>query len=84
MEEAHLDLLIEDVGSLFLGYFIQTSSQLYSKAKRQRFYPSFVSRFFGLSQMGTDLMATLGFMMPSTSYDRAIEEVLFEAEEEYR
>lgn len=33
---------------------------------------TFVARYHGLSQMGSDLMSSLGWLVPSTTYDRGV------------
>jgi hypothetical protein len=76
MSEDILDGLIEAQGQLYVGYVTQAVCGLHKGASAMRFHPTFVAHFHGLSQMGATLMSSMGFMMPSTTYDRAIADVL--------
>ena len=82
--EATEDAIICDVGSMYFGFVLQSVVGLHRGARHQRFYPAFVGRFHGLSQMGMDLMSAMGFMMPSTSYDRAMKLALESSVVEYK
>ena len=63
------------IGSRFHGFML-TAQSLYKAQNKQRFYMTFVARYHGLSQMGSDLMSSLGWLVPSTTYDRGVLEVL--------
>jgi hypothetical protein len=82
--EATLDWLIAAQGQLYVGFVIQTVCGLHRGASAMRFHPTFVSHFHGLSQMGATLMSSMGFMMPSTTYDRAITDVIIAHDEQVR
>ena len=63
------------IGSRFHGFML-TAQSLYKAQNKQRFYMTFVARYHGLSQMGSDLMSSLGWLVPSTTYDRGVLVVL--------
>ena len=63
------------IGSRFHGFML-TAQSLYKAQNKQRFFMTFVARYHGLSQMGSDLMSSLGWLVPSTTYDRGVLEVL--------
>jgi hypothetical protein len=84
IDEATEDAIIADSSNLYFGFVLQAVFSLNTSARAQRFHPTFVARYHGLSQMGSDLMSSFGFMMPSTSYDRAMATVLREAIDEYK
>jgi hypothetical protein len=62
---------IKTIGSRFHGFMV-TAQSLYNAQNKQRFYMTFVARYHGLSQMGSDLMSSLGWLVPSTTYDRGV------------
>ena len=82
--EVTLDWLIAVQGQLYVGFVIQAVCGLHKGASAMRFHPTFVSHFHGLSQMGATLMSSMGFMMPSTTYDRAVADVLIAHDEQVR
>ena len=43
---------------------------MHMAARHQRFYPSLVASYHGLSLMGLDILSTYGYTMPSTSFLR--------------
>ena len=71
------------IGSRFHGYMI-TAQCLYYAQNKQRFYMTFVARYHGLSQMGSDLMSSLGWLIPSTTYDRGVARMVVEANDTIR
>jgi hypothetical protein len=59
------------IGPRFHGYML-TAQGLFNAQNKQRFYMTFVARYHGLSQLGSDLLASLGWLVPSTTYDRGV------------
>jgi len=84
IEEVAEDGVHDAGGNLYYGFIIQAAVGLYKGARKQRFYPAFVARYHGLSRMGSDLLSSWGFTMPSTSYDRALKGVLERSVEELK
>ena len=84
IDEVAEDAVHDAGGNLYYGFIIQAAVGLYRGARVQRFYPAFVARFHGLSRMGSDLLSSWGFTMPSTSYDRALKGVLERSVEEFK
>ena len=84
IDEIAEDAVHDAGGNLYYGFIIQAAVGLYRRARVQRFYPAFVARFHGLSKIGTDLLSSWGFTMPSTSYDRALKGVLERSVEELK
>ena len=68
------DDMVDALGSAYFGYIIQTVLELNAPARKQRFYATFVARYHGLSKMGIDLMSAYQFMMPPSSYYRALKD----------
>ena len=62
---------LKTIGSKFHGFML-TAQSLFNAQNKQRFYMTFVARYHGLSQMGSDLLSSLGWLVPSTTYDRGV------------
>jgi hypothetical protein len=65
------------IGPRFHGYMI-TAQGLFNAQNKQRFFMTFVARYHGLSQLGSDLLSSLGWLVPSTTYDRCMTTMLEE------
>ena len=65
------------IGPRFHGYMI-TAQGLFNAQNKQRFFMTFVARYHGLSVMGSDLLSSLGWLVPSTTYDRCMTTMLEE------
>jgi hypothetical protein len=59
------------IGPRFHGYML-TAQSLFKAQNKQRFYMTFIARYHGLSQLGSDLLASMGWLVPSTTYDRGV------------
>ena len=49
-----------------------TAQSLFNAQNKQRFYMTFVARYHGLSQLGSDLLSSMGWLVPATTYDRGV------------
>jgi hypothetical protein len=78
------DTICTSVEGRFYGFVVQGVLDLYKGARFQRFYVTFLGQFHGLSRLGSDLLSTWGFSMPSSSYDRALTLHMEQAQEECR
>ncbi len=78
------DIICATVEGKLYGFVVQSVLELYKGARFQRFYVSFLAQYHGLSRLGSDLLSTWGFSMPSTSYDRALTIHMEQAEQECR
>ena len=47
---------------------MQSIMALSKASKKQRFYPTLVAQYHGLSKGGIDLLSSYGLLMPSTSF----------------
>jgi hypothetical protein len=74
---AEFEPLLKIIGPRFHGYMI-TAQGLFNAQNKQRFYITFVARYHGLSTLGSDLMSSLGWLVPSTTYDRCLVTMLEE------
>ena len=83
MTAAEFTPWLQVIASRFHGYMI-TAQCLYNAQNKQRFYLTFVARYHGLSQMGSDLMSSLGWLIPSTTYDRGVARMVEEANDTIR
>ena len=52
--------------------------------RTQRFFATFMARYHGLSILGCDLLSPMGTMMPSTTYDRMLVEIVRTARQQGR
>ena len=68
--EVLFDRLVDHAGSKYHGYVMQSIAALHKTSKKQRFFPTLVAQYHGLSKGGIDLLASYGFLMPSTSFYR--------------
>jgi hypothetical protein len=63
----------------FMGCVLHTIANIGSNAIGQTFYLAFSARFHGLSRTGQNLIAQYGFMMKTTSYDKAEKDIIKQA-----
>ena len=63
-------VVVELLGDAYFGFVMQSVTSMFMAARHQRFYPSLVASYHGLSLMGMDLLSSYGFTMPSTSFIR--------------
>ena len=68
--EVLFDRLVDHAGSKYHGYVMQSIAALHKTSKKQRFFPTLVAQYHGLSKGGIDLLASYGLLMPSTSFYR--------------
>ena len=64
--EVLFDKLVDHAGSKYY----QSIAALHKTSKKQRFFPTLVAQYHGLSKGGIDLLASYGLLMPSTSFYR--------------
>ena len=75
--EDFMERVRRHLGTRFHGFMI---SQSHSAALRaQRFFLTFLARYHGLSILGCDMLSSMGMIMPSTSYDRMMKQVVADA-----
>ena len=75
--EDFMERVRRHLGTRFHGFMI---AQSHSAALRaQRFFLTFIARYHGLSILGCDMLSSMGMIMPSTSYDRMMKEVVANA-----
>ena len=58
----------QSLGDVYYGFVMQSVTSMFMAARHQRFYPSLVASYHGLSLMGMDMLSSYGFTMPSTSF----------------
>ena len=68
--EVLFDRLVEHAGSKYHGFVMQSIAALCKASKKQRFFPTLVAQYHGLSKGGMDLLASYGLLMPSTTFYR--------------
>ena len=68
--EAHFDRIVDHAGSKYHGFVMQSIVGLYKASKKQRFFPTLVAQYHGLSKGGIDLLSSYGLLMPSTTFYR--------------
>ena len=61
-------VVVETLGDAYYGFVMQSVTSMFRAAGHQRFYPSLVASYHGLSLMGMDLLSSYGFTMPSSSF----------------
>jgi hypothetical protein len=86
-EKVPLQLEVEVVDSernSFFGWVLSSINNMGHKGKTQLFYLSFTARFHGLSIMGQSILASHGFMMKVTMYNKTRAKLLEEYEEDMR
>ena len=54
----------------YYGFVMQSVANMHMAARNQKFYPSLVASYHGLSLMGMDMLSSYGFTMPSSSFLR--------------
>ena len=68
--EVLFDTLVDHAGSKYHGFVMQSVAALHKTSKKQRFFPTPVAQYHGLSKGGIDLLSSYGLLMPSTSFYR--------------
>ena len=58
--EVLFDNLVEHAGSKYHGFVMQSIMALSKASKKQRFYPTLVAQYHGLSKEGIDLLSSYG------------------------
>ena len=61
--EVLFDSLVEHAGSKYHGYVMQSIASLAKSSKKQRFFPTLVAQYHGLSKGGIDLLSSFGLLM---------------------
>ena len=74
--------LLEKTQRKFHGFLISSVSTIGNNGKRQMFFHTFMAKYCGLSNSGSEAMSQLGFTMKRTSYIRCRHEVLQQALEQ--
>ena len=60
----------------YYGFVMQSVASMHRAARNQKFYPSLVASYHGLSLTGMDMLSSYGFTMPSSSFLRQREVAL--------
>ncbi len=68
----------------FMGFILMATCNIGNKAKEQRFYTTFLAKFYGLSRMGVEALAHFGYLMKTTLYDETVTKVLTTAHDTAR
>ena len=68
--EVLFDRLVDHAGSKYHGFVMQSIAALSKTSKKQRFFPTLVAQYHGLSKGGIDLLSSFGLLMPATSFYR--------------
>ena len=66
--------LVSSLGIKFHGHML-TMHKVGQGINIQRFFTTFTGRYHELSQMGADLLAPYGMLLPSSTYSRVYETV---------
>ena len=82
--EVLFDKLVDHAGSKYHGYVMQSIAALHTTSKKQRFFPTLVAQYHGLSKGGIDLLASYGLLMPSTTFYRERARALTDASNSIR
>ena len=82
--EVLFDRLVDHAGSKYHGFVMQSIAPLHKTSKKQRFFPTLVAQYHGLSKGGIDLLASYGLLMPSTSFYRERARALTDASNSIR
>ena len=67
--------LIQDNSNGFIGWLLFTCSSIGIHGRRQLFYHTFVSHYFGLSRQGIDTLSKYGFTQSLRSFDMIRSEI---------
>ena len=62
--------VVESLGDAYYGFIMQSVASMFMAARHQRFFPSLVASYHGLSLMGLDMLSSYGFTMPQSSFLR--------------
>ena len=62
--------VVDTLQDQYYGFVMQSVASMHMAARHQRFYPSLVASYHGLSLMGLDMLSSYGYTMPSTSFLR--------------
>ena len=62
--------VVDSLSDQYYGFVMQSVASMHAPARHQRFYPSLVASYHGLSLMGLDMLSSYGFTMPATSFLR--------------
>ena len=62
--------VVDSLVDAYYGFVMHSVACMHKAARNQRFYPSLVASYHGLSLMGLDMLSSYGYTMPSTSFLR--------------
>ena len=62
--------VVDSLVDVYYGFVMQPVASMHMAARHQRFYPSLVATYHGLSLMGMNMMSAYGYTMSSTSFLR--------------
>ena len=62
--------VVEALLDNYYGFVMQSVASMHKAARNQKFYPSLVASYHGLSLSGMDILSSYGYTMPSTSFLR--------------
>ena len=62
--------VVEALLDVYYSFVMQSVASMHSGARHQKFYPSLVASYHGLSLMGLDILSSYGITMPSSSFLR--------------
>ena len=76
--------LVDSNTNTFVGWIIFHIASLGTNGRRQLFYHTFISYYYGLSRNGIECMHRFGYMSAVTNFDAMRQEVLHESIENTR
>jgi hypothetical protein len=76
MDEEDFEQMFADERSAFHGFYIGVSGCVHQPARQQAFYPTLWGRYHGLSRIGQTVLAQYGYLMPLSTYDRSLLDLL--------
>jgi hypothetical protein len=82
--EAEMDGLLERELGGFHGWVLKSCLSMGNLGKRQIFFTTFVARYFGLSRMGSSMLANYGFATSPSQYDTIKAETVLTARAQTR
>ena len=62
--------VVDALADYYYGFVMQSVTGMHMASRQQRFYPTLVASYHGLSLMGMDMLSSYGYTMPSTSFLR--------------
>ena len=68
----------------FVGFVLQAVGNIGTVGHNQLFYNTFCARFHGLSRQGVAILASHGYMLPITTYDRHEKKTLEKIDANFR